>query len=217
MSDLPALDAGNVQWNGDFGMVQFNDRRNAEFFVGTKLHGLRTEAEGRPVHVPVVLLKVFHPGERYPLIVEKQPHHEFEFARQWAAFQAGEQADAEGTPISVLFPTNEALVRTLRGRHIFTVEQLADLSEPGIQGLGMGARRHVERAKQYLDAARGGAANHKLQAQLEREAEKRTALEAEMEQMRRQLAVLAAAAEAADVARPRGRPRKAEQTEGEPE
>jgi hypothetical protein len=214
MSDIPSLAMQDVDWQGHAGRVVYNDRRIIEFYTGSKLHGIKSGEAGRPIHIPVTMLRVRQPGEAHPVDIEAREWHQYEFPRQWAAFQAGTKAEMEGTPMSILYPMDANTVRHMRSLHIYTVEQLAGLTEAAIQRLGMGGRGHVERAKEYLEVAKAGAGNHRLQAELDRANERSAAMEAQMRTMERQLQALTEAA-LNDPPRRRGRTPKAET--GEPE
>lgn len=212
MSDLmPPSSPSSIAWTGHVGMVQQADRRFVEFFRGSKLNGVRSQAEGRPVYDPVDMLKLIHPGERDVHILEVRDEHKWQFPRQWAAYEAGQSKEAQsGTPISTLYPNEPELVRQFQALHIYTAEQMAGLTEQGISRLGMGGRAHVERAQKFLEHASKMAGASKLQAELDAEREKREALEEKLDRMERQMAALAEG-------RPRrGRPRNddTDETEG---
>ena len=118
----------------------------------------------------------------------------------------GRHTRQDGTPVATLYPNDPALVTQFRALHIFTVEQLGGLTETGIMRLGMGGRAHVERAQKFLDAAKGMAGAHKMQAELDAANEKAEAMAERMALMERQLAALAEP-------KRRGRPPNAEDTE----
>lgn len=212
MSDLmPPSSPSSIDWHGHVGMVQQADRRYVEFYRGHKINGVQSQQAGRPIYDPVDMLKLIHPGERDIHHIEVRDEHRFQFPRQWAAYEAGRSNEAQsGTPIETLYPHEPELVRQFQALHIFTAEQMAGLTEPGIMRLGMGGRAHVERAQKFLDHASSMAGASKLQAELDAERERREALQEQVERMERQLAALAEA-------RPRrGRPRSddTDETEG---
>lgn len=193
MSDLMApAGAASVDWQGHVGMVQQADRRHVEFYRGQVLNGVRSQAEGRPIYEPVDMVKIIHPGERDVHHLKVRDNHKYEFPRQWAAYEAGRTADADGTPVSMLYPNDEMLVAQFKLLHIFTVEQLGGLTEAGISRLGMGGRTHVERAQKFLEASRGMAGAHRLQAEVDAANERADAMAEKMALMERQLAALAA-------------------------
>lgn len=211
MSDLmPPSSPSSIDWQGHVGIVQQADRRYVEFYRGHKLNGAQSTQAGRPIHDPVDMMKLIHPGERDIHHLEVREEHKFQFPRQWAAYQAGRSAEAQsGTPIETLYPNDPEMVKQFQALHIYTAEQMAGLTEQGISRLGMGGRAHVERAQKFLEHAAKMSGASKLQAELDDEREKRLALEEKMERMERQMAALAEA-------RPRrGRPRADETDDAE--
>lgn len=207
MSDFTApAGQSTVAWQGHVGVVQQADRRFVEFYRGQVLNGIRSAAEGRPMYESVDMVKIIHPGERDIHHVRVNDGHKYEFPRQWAAYEAGRQPEADGTPVETLYPNDPALVGQFRQLHIFTVEQLGGLTEQGISRLGMGGRAHVERAQKFLDAAKGMAGAHKLQAEVDAANERAEQMAEKIALMERQLAALAEP-------KRRGRPPNAEDTE----
>lgn len=149
------------------GMVQFKDNRIARFENVPTQNIAKSAEAGRPVFESKTVLFVRHPGERDETAVAMQPHHEFEFPRAWAAFQAGQKVDPNGTPLAVLFPAEPHIISHLRALHIFTVEMLAGVGESGIARIGMGAREYVTRAVRFMESAASAAplasVHHELQ------------------------------------------------------
>jgi len=184
------------------GMVQFQDRRIARFENVPKQNMVKSTEAGRPVFESQIVLFVRHPGERDETAVAMQPHHEFEVPRAWAQFQAGQKVDPDGTPLAVLFPAEPHIIAHLRSLHIFTVEALADIGEPGIARIGMGAREYVSRAVKFLESATAAAPLAKVQHELQQR-------DAEIAALRDQVQALI------DAGRRRGR--KANDTEGDNE
>ncbi len=166
MSDIAML-TGTV--DPSTGMVIQPDRRMARFENVPTLNAQRSQEVGRPIYESKVVLFVRHPGERDETAVAAQEQHKYEFPRQWAAFEAGQKVDPDGTPLSVLFPMDPTIVQHLRGLHFFTVEMLAGAGEEGIRRIGMGAREYVSRAQKLIEASEKAApviqANARIQAQ----------------------------------------------------
>ena len=173
-------------------MVQMADKRYVKFYRGHEINGVLSQQAGRPIYDPVDMVEIRHPGERDIHHIKVREEHKFQFPRQWAAYEAGHSAAAQsGTPIETLYPNEPELVKQFQALHIFTAEQMAGLTEPGIMRLGMGGRAHVERANKFLEHASKMAGASQLQAELDGEREKRLALEEKMERMERQMAALA--------------------------
>lgn len=176
MSDLATL-SGQIHMQGDWGgIVVPQDRRMARFANVPKLNAVKTEEAGRPIYENQVVLYVRHPGERDETAVAAKEHHKYEFARAWAAFEAGQAPEAEGTPLSVLFPADPAIVAHLRACHVFTAEQLAGLTAEGKRRVGMGVESYVSQAQKFLDAAERAAPVHQMEAALRQRDEEIAAL-----------------------------------------
>ena len=180
MSDLSML-SGQIDYQGDWGgMVVPQDRRMVRFESVPKLNAVESEKAGRPIYENQIVLKVRHPGERDETAIAMKEHHKYEFSKAWAAFEAGQQPEAQGTPLAVLFPTDPAIVQHMRGAHVFTVEQLASLTAEGQRRIGMGVQGYVAQAQKFLDAAEKAAPVHQMEAQLRRRDEEIEALRAQI-------------------------------------
>lgn len=187
MSDLSPI-GGRVDYQGTWGGMMVQDgRRIVRFQNVPKQNMVRTEQEGRPIFEAQIVLFVRHAGERDETAVEKRPHHEYEFPREWAAFEAGNQVEPNGTPLSILFPTDPHIVAHLRGLHFFTVEQLAQATEEGLRRIGMGARDWHSRSVKFIEASEKAAPLHQMHAELTRRDE-------EIQALKDQVAMLAEAA-----------------------
>jgi hypothetical protein len=207
MSESLSFEVADVNLGG---MVVQPDRRIVQFRQGRKLLTLESQKQGRPVYAPITLFCVRHPGERDETVVEATDFHKDTHPRQWAAFQQGAKADAEGTPLAVLFPAEPFIVEHLRSLNVFTVEMLAGITEEGIRRIGMGAREYQGRAQKFMDAAANSAPQRELEAKLQQSNEEIEALKAQV-----QLLIDNARRNAEDDAPRRGRPRKADYTEGD--
>lgn len=184
MSDLAML-TGTI--DPQTGMVQQPDRRMARFETVQIPNAVRSREAGRPIFEPRTVLFVRHPGERDETSILATEEHQYQFPRQWAAFEAGKKADPEGTPLAILFPGDPHVVTSLRSLHIFTVEMLADCGEEALRRIGMGARDYQARAQKFMAAAERSAPLHQMDAKL-RERDDEIAV------LKEQVAMLAAAA-----------------------
>lgn len=154
------------------GMAMQPDRRIVQFREGRKLLTVQSQQAGRPVYAPITLFCVRHPGERDETVVEATEFHKMTHPRQWQAFSEGRKADAEGTPLAVLFPAEPFIIEHLRGMHVYTVEMLANITEAGLQRIGMGGREYKQRAEKFMDAADRSAPVREMEAKLaERDSE----------------------------------------------
>lgn len=125
----------------------------------------RSAAEGKPVFVQQDFVKIQHPGEKLNIV--DRPATDFDKARfrqKWEAYVHGKAPQYEGIPLNLLFPHRPEIVATLEQYRVHTIEQLARLSEAGLQTVGMGAREWVNKAQEYMKQAEKGVDHHKFNA-----------------------------------------------------
>jgi hypothetical protein len=138
----------------------------AEFFVQPVHMPFKSQQEGAPIYENRDFIRIQQRGERDQIVREVKQEDKARFAQQWAAYQQKASQQASGTPLSVLFPDNPSAVKSLEALQILTVQHLAEASEVAIGRMGLGGRDNVQRAQRYLEAARTGAPNHRLEAQV---------------------------------------------------
>lgn len=177
MSEALSFEVASI---ADDGMVIQPDKRMVQFRQGRKILTQRSQQEGRPVYAPITLFCVRHPGERDETVVEATEFHKMTHPRQWAAFEQGRIAEQDGTMLAVLFPSEPYIVDHLRVLHIHTVEQLAGLTEAGLQRVGMGAREYQAKAVKFLDDANRSAPTRELEAKLAAAADQIASLETQV-------------------------------------
>lgn len=151
---------GTVRFNGD-------DRLNVTFYNRPVLDPMESQKRGRQWNKSIEYVRIQIPGEKdYADRPATEADHG-RFPRQHQAYMRGQQQIPNGTPIDVLFPQSPEIPVNLHGLGVHTVEQLAGLTEHGAQTIGMGATMWRNKAKQFLDAANGGASVHRLQKAIE--------------------------------------------------
>jgi hypothetical protein len=141
-------------------------------------------AAGRPVYKDETFVKIVVPGDRNSVVFTKaKEEHKRRFPRAWAAYEQRERHVTEGTPLEVWPQMSRAQALTFRAAHIHTVEALAALSDAHLDNMGWDARQWRAKAQAYLEEATRGAAAQKLAAEKE-------VLEAQLAEMRTQMAAL---------------------------
>ena len=192
-------------------------RQHVEFYLRPIFMKAKSEAAGYPIHESVEYIKIFNPGGKDIVDREVTEEHRSIYAAQYAKFKAGDATQIVGFPIEQWPGIDVAQAADLKHSHIFTVEQLAEVPDSNLAPLGPRARSLREKAKAYLEAAKGNAPLQKLSDENER-------LKGEVEILKQQIAeisdrvkgeeggekVLAEAEQAAQPKpkRKRGRPRK---------
>ncbi len=146
-----------------------------KFFKHPQISKFASNEAGVPIHQDVIMIEVLQPGERDAVRVLADEFHRHRFPRQWENFQKGNATELTGTPLEMLFPNEPSTILTLKTFNVFTVQQLAAISDTAMTQIPMG-RTLSERAQRYLDAATGGASFHQMQEQIAALTAKLTAL-----------------------------------------
>lgn len=122
--------------------------------------------EGRPIYRDWPFCRIHTPGDRNNII--DQPVNESykqRFPQQWARFKAGEDG-VIGTRLEQWPLITKALVEELRYFGFRTVEHIAEAKDDVLSKMP-GLRALSEKAKVYLDAAKGNAPLTRMQKELE--------------------------------------------------
>ena len=173
-----------------------------ELPVGGVQSDLPTQSKGEPVphfylkdraietptglvYQAVEMIDIFIPGDIRSLATHKVTEvHRRRFARHYEAFKKGQEVAQVGTPLEFWGGMNSAQIRTLKAHGVFTVENLAGLSDTSIQNIGGMLRAVVARAKAYIEYQNSGAKLVQDQAAKIAALEDRNALQSQqMQQM----------------------------------
>lgn len=136
--------------------------------------------QGRPIFRDVPYVKIQMPGDKLSAFEAKvTQEHRLRFPRQWAMFEAGHtEQQIVGTPLREWPPLTAAQVAEMNALSIFTVEQLAGLSDTGLDRLGLHARTLQNKARAFLESAKSAAPIEHLTAENAQLRERLDALEA---------------------------------------
>lgn len=151
--------------NRDFvGATNPDDQLSVQFYVKALQDEFKTQAEGRPIFMDTTFVKIFTPGNALNIIdTPAREEHKMRFPRQWAHFQNthGEDSRVMGTPLASWPLLSPSQIEELRALKFFTVEQVAGAADAAINRIGMLAGMSPytfrDRAKNFLDVARGEA------------------------------------------------------------
>lgn len=166
----------------------------------------KSKEAGRPIFEDREVVTIIIGGDKHSEVVrEVEPYDRERFGEAYAKFKRGLEGKDQisGTPLQQWPLMKPSQIREFEAINIYTVEQLAALSDTMKQNIGMGAHELVAAAKAFLDAAAGGALAGQLAAENER-------LKQDMEALRTQVQTLADRLEAADRKPGRGRGHEAE-------
>lgn len=162
---------------------------------------------GRPIFVDKEFIKIIPVGDRNTVICEpvrhqwsgNEPPHTERFARQYAAFKNQQHEVVEGTPLEQWPPLTKSQVMNFKTASVYTVEQLAAVSDANLHNLGMGARDLRDKAIAYLKNAKETASLMESQQEI-------NALKDQIEALKNQLAGFKSVIAEEDAPKRRGRP-----------
>lgn len=145
-----------------------------------------TEA-GRPIFEEKDFVVIMVPGDK-DNIVDRQvwddasnPNSDTQrFGRQYDAWRRNQQQETTGTPLSAWPGVTRSQVEELAYLKVYSVEQLASVSDGNLQKMGPGYLGLRLKARDFLQAAAGTAPVEKMRAELEKR-------DSEMETLKRAL------------------------------
>lgn len=196
MLDAPDFAAGEVKGSGDVRSVSYGNDKGlfVEFRDEPIYNEFKSQQEGRPCYDTKVMVKIYTPGDktkvvdRLARITQEEaaalgiPPDSVRWPAQWAAYQQGHKAIQEGLPLSEWAKLNKQQVQDFNALNIYTVEQLSEVSDTALNGLGHGGRAIRDAAISFLAQAKDASFMSKLEAKHQQE----------MEEMQRQIAELRA-------------------------
>lgn len=112
-----------------------------------------TEREGKPVEIfgNVLYVRIDIRGsDRNQVHRPATEADKRRFPFSWQEFNRGEKARARGVPLQML-GLDSPILRAFAAKNVFTIEDLAEVSDNNLQNLGLGGREMRNRAQSYLD------------------------------------------------------------------
>lgn len=181
------------------------------FFERPVRNNFQSEAKGHAVFDTVVFAEVMTPGQnesvpefeiqRTYVDTEGKPQtkkskHYARYKEAADAYLSGREGDTEGgMPIASWGLIDAGTAETFKSQNVYTVEQLAAVSDSDIQKLGMGAVRLREQAKQFLVTRQFGVPAAQMTSKVQEMEMEVNRLKAENDDLRTQLAAAKATVE----------------------
>jgi len=156
--------SGNISYarKGDEGLV-------VEFYKNVRHLQQRSMEEGRPIYDEQEFVRIMFPGDK-TRVVEQPSNDQYRnrFRAQYEAYLRKEdQSIVNGTRLEDYTPLPRYRVEELKALKIFTVEQLAQVSDHNLDRLGRGSRVERDAAIAWLQKAAGNAGITKLTSENE--------------------------------------------------
>lgn len=172
---------------------QATTRNYVKFYPKWKKNNFLSNKEGKEIGEYRDYVMIICPGQpKSEVHREVRDEDKREYRGEWTAYKEGKEQRISGTPVELLPGLEQSRADSLKAIYIYTIEQLADVSESAKHAMGMGANELVNRAKGYLQ---------KNSAEVAALKQENTELRKIVETMQAQIAALGAP-------RKLGRPRK---------
>jgi hypothetical protein len=170
-----------------------NDGVFAEFFNEPVELTFESAKQGKPFFEDRLHVRIFIAGDAKTEVVrEATDLDKARFEREYSAFQRSESTEGmTGTPLKEWGAMTKSMVRNFAAYNVFTVEQLASISDGHVQNAGLGAREWRAKAQAFIEQAKDNASATALAAENQQ-------LRDDMGALQRQLAELAARVTAAE-------------------
>lgn len=163
----------------------------ARFYLRPVKDESKSREAGRPIYREEEYVDIAAPGDK-TLVVSRRATEEdkLRFRRQYERFQAGAREQVTGTPLQEWPGCPESTRLELAHFGVRTVEELAGMSDASLQQVGP-LRALRTKAEAWLEAARGNAPLEKMAAALTEKDQKLAALQAQMDELKKQMASMA--------------------------
>lgn len=129
----------------------------AKFFTRAIQDHAATAARGRYVARDVEMVRIIIPGDKHTIAERRvKPSDKIRFQKQYEAFRKQEEFVPDGTPLETWPLLSRAQVEDLKSMNVFSVENLAELSDEQLSNVGIGARTLRKHAQAFLETAKAG-------------------------------------------------------------
>jgi len=173
------LEAPNLTPNSNEGIIP-------QFKIVAVVDKKKSDEAGRPIYRDVEWVDIYIAGDKTTCHSTKvTDEHKHRWPQVYDAFKRGQEMATTGTPIEEWPILTVSQVAELKAINIFSVEDLASLSDTGLQKVGMGARALQAKAKAFIDSAKNGAETQKLASEMAKQAEEIAYLKSEIERISR--------------------------------
>lgn len=162
---------------------------HAKFFKHPVLHANKSKEAGRQIFIEKDYIHITVAGmDKQDTIRPVIDGDKGRFPDEWKRYETGAEQKREGTPICQWPQVTPHQASALELCNVWTIEDMATLSDAGLAEVGMGARQLQADARKYLSSAQT-AVDHVRFQELE---EANTAKDAQIAAMGKQLADLGA-------------------------
>ena len=162
---------------------------NLRFYSETVENKARSLAAGHACYDMVDYVSINVAGSKDEVVEKMGAAQIARFGPQYEAWKKTQEQPVDGTPITTVPFLNIAQIKEFQACNVMTLEQLANLSDTGVQKVGMGAHDARKKAQAYMKAAGDSAFSQRL-------TDENLKLKADLAQQQQQIAQLSQRIEA---------------------
>lgn len=137
-----------------------------QFFMTPVKNEVKSAQEGRPIFDEKPMVRIMVPGSKDVTVQRATEQYQLRFPKQWERFQKHQEQVADGTPLDQVPFLTVGQIAELKALNVFTLEGLAGMPDSTAHRF-MGFNQMRDKARAFLEAARGLAPITQLQAQLD--------------------------------------------------
>lgn len=150
-----------------FNSQQKEGRNYVKFYRQWVRNNFKSNAEGREVGDEQDFILIISPGNSKTEVRRKASDNDkMAYAQEWAAYLQGKEQQIAGTPIELLPGMPNGMADALKAQYIYTIEQMAGLSDIAMQKVGMGGNEIRNKARAFLQGNSAGLREELEQAKL---------------------------------------------------
>jgi hypothetical protein len=183
---MPAIGADEGLYAGTSGPPpsKFDGAVRVRFYVDAIPDKAASAAEGRPVYRDVEFVEKQVVGDKTSTIQRPSTKQDqIAHPREYALFRQGDTEQLTGTPLREWPVASKSQVEELAFFKVRTVEQLASISDGNLMQIGP-IRALRDRAKDWLETAKGHAPTVALRAELDEKEKRIKGLESELAEVK---------------------------------
>ncbi len=126
-------------------------RNYVKFYRQWLRHNRESELQGIEVGENYDFIIIICPGQPKSEVRRKANDvDKAQYRQEWEAYCEGKEHQVSGTPIEILPGLANGMADALKSVYIYTIEQMAELSDLSLQKVGMGGNEIRQRCKAYL-------------------------------------------------------------------
>lgn len=136
----------------DWQSQEEGDHTIPSFYPRAVQNKRKSDEEGRAVFDEIDYVKILVPGDNKNVIDRKvRDEDKRRWPSQWKRYIEKRDPEVSGTPLKEWAYLSTSRVAELESLNIFSVQQLATISDDNLPRLGPGARDLVKRARHFLE------------------------------------------------------------------